>query len=233
MVTAANTSLKQPTDGLDACFAPGVEVVDRRRRARFEAPMTGKCELAVEATEADAAMDRYAREGDPKDFACVIDLLQPRLLGYVRRQLHGDASAEDLVQTCFLKIHQHRGRFNPGAAVLPYAFAIARRLLIDKVRTDRRERGREHELFHRPPPRGSGPEDSLAHRRALARIESVLSELPPHYRDAFVLTAINGLSLEDAAAVADTTPTALKMRTHYARAALRARLGDDLEELLR
>jgi RNA polymerase sigma-70 factor (ECF subfamily) len=233
MVTAANTSLKQPTDGLDACFDPGVEVVDRPRRARFGVRMTGKRELQAEATEADAAMDRYAREGDPKDFARVIDLLQPRLLGYVRRQLHGDASAEDLVQTCFLKIHQHRGRFSPGAAVLPYAFAIARRLLIDKARTDRREHGREHEIFHRPPPRSFGPEDSLDHRRALARIESVLGELPPHYRDAFVLTAIDGLSLEEAAAVTDTTPTALKMRTHYAREALRARLGDDLEELLR
>jgi DNA-directed RNA polymerase specialized sigma24 family protein len=66
----------------------------------------------------------------------------------------------------------------------------------------------------------------------LARIESVLSELPPHYRDAFVLTVIDGLSLENAAAIADTTPTALKMRTHYARAALRERLGDDLAELL-
>jgi RNA polymerase sigma-70 factor (ECF subfamily) len=178
-------------------------------------------------------MDRYSRAGDPKDFARVIDLLQPRLLGYVRRQLHGDASAEDVVQTCFLKIHQHRGRFNPGSAVLPYAFAIARRLLIDKVRTDQRDRCRENELAHRPLFRRLEPEDSLARRRALARVESALKKLPPHYREAFELTAVDGLSLEDAAAVADTTPTALKMRTHYARAALRECLGDELEELLR
>ena len=44
---------------------------------------------------------------------------------------------------------------------------------------------------------------------------------------------MDGLSLEDAAAITDTTPTTLKMRKHYARAALRERLGVELEELLR
>src|SRR5664279_866011 len=228
-MTSANASL----NGLDACFSAGVEVVDGRHRAKVQARMTEPRELESTATEADVAMDRYARAGDPRDFARVIDLVQPRLLGYVRRQLNGDASAEDLVQTCFLKIHQHRGRFSPGAAVLPYAFAIARRLLIDKARADRRERGRENELGQRPPSHSPGPEDSLAQRRALARIEAALDQIPPHYREAFVLTAMEGLSLEAAAAITDTTPAALKMRTHYARAALRECLGDELEELLR
>ncbi len=178
-------------------------------------------------------MDCYARDGDPKAFARLIDLLQPRLLGYVRRQLRGDASAEDLVQVCFLKIHQHRGRFCPGAAVLPYAFAIARRLLIDKIRSDRRERGRQDELMNHPPPTCTGPEEALAQRRALARLESALREIPAPQREAFELTTMEGLSLEDAAAITDTTPTALKMRKHYACAALRERLGDELESVLR
>src|SRR5512138_1466747 len=57
---------------------------------------------AGEAREADVAMDRYAQAGDPKDFAKVVWLLQPRLLGYLRRQLHDQQSAEDLAQICFL-----------------------------------------------------------------------------------------------------------------------------------
>jgi RNA polymerase sigma-70 factor (ECF subfamily) len=246
MLTMAPTALHL-VDDIDACYVSGVDVADGVRRSAGQgitrkeqtAPMqprmalTGNRVVESDGTEADAAMDRYAREGDPKAFARVIDLLQPRLLGYVRRQLNGDASAEDLVQTCFLKIHQHRGRFSPGAPVLPYAFAIARRLLIDKARSERRERGRENEMSHRPSPRGPDPEDSLAQRRALARIESALRELPAQHREAFELTTMDGLSLEDAAAIVDTTPTTLKMRKHYARAALRERLGDELEELLR
>jgi RNA polymerase sigma-70 factor, ECF subfamily len=194
---------------------------------------TGHNATEGDAREADAAMDCYAREGDPKAFSRLIDLLQPRLMGYVRRQLRDEASAEDVVQVCFLKLHQHRGRFCPGAAVLPYAFAIARRLLIDKIRSDRRERGREDALMNQPPPDCIGPEQALVQRRALARIESALREIPSHHREAFELTTLDGLSLEDAAAITDTTPTTLKMRKHYARAALRERLGDELSELLR
>jgi len=188
---------------------------------------------APEAEGVDAARDRYARAGDPKDFARVIDLLQPRLLAYLRRQLRDTCTAEDLVQICFLKLHQHRGRFAPGAAVLPYAFAIARRLLIDKLRSDRRERGRDQEIAHQDLPRFQSPDEGLANRQILARIEAVLRDLPRSQREAFELTALDGLSLEAAAAVTDTTPTTLKMRKHYARAALRARLGQDIEEMLR
>jgi RNA polymerase sigma-70 factor (ECF subfamily) len=183
--------------------------------------------------DADAAMDCYAREGDPKAFARLIDLLQPRLLAYLRRQLRDDAAAEDLVQICFLKLHQHRGQFCPGAAVLPYVFAIARRLLIDKIRSDRRARGRQDELMQRIPIRGAEPDETLARRRLLLRLEGALQEIPASQREAFELVSIDGLSLEDAAAIVDATSGALKMRTHYARAALRERFGHEIEEILR
>lgn len=57
--------------------------------------------------------------------------------------------------------------------------------------------------------------------------------MPPHHREAFELVTLDGLSIADAAAITDTTPGALKMRTHYARTALRERLGNELEEVLR
>ena len=88
-------------------------------------------------------------------------------------------------------------------------------------------------MLHRPPPRSPDPEESLARRRALERVAMALRELPAQHREAFELTAMDGLSLKDAAAITDTTPTTLKMRKHYARAALRERLGDELEDLLR
>jgi RNA polymerase sigma-70 factor (ECF subfamily) len=204
--------------------------------SRARAPtMEREATKAVEqdGSDADAAMDCYAREGDPKAFSRLIDLLQPRLFAYLRRQLRDAAAAEDLVQVCFLKLHQHRGQFCPGAAVLPYVFAIARRLLIDKIRSDRRARGREDELVQWISSHSAEPEETVAQRRLLSRLERALQEIPASHREAFELVSIDGLSLEDAAAIVDTTPGALKMRTHYARAALRARLGHEIEEILR
>ena len=83
-----------------------------------------------------AAMDRHA-EGDAAAFGEVYDLLSPRLLAYFTRHLRDRARAEDLVQQTLLNMHRARANFTRGADVLPWAFAIARRLLID---TQRRER---------------------------------------------------------------------------------------------
>src|SRR5256885_6512465 len=85
---------------------------------------------------ADAAMDRYA-SGETDAFAVLYDLLAPRLYGFLLRQTRNPARAEDLVQQTMLHIHCARGRFIHGAPVMPWAFAIARRLLIDETRKNR------------------------------------------------------------------------------------------------
>src|ERR1700729_459557 len=87
---------------------------------------------------ADVAMERYAT-GDDAAFGAVYDALAPRLYGYLLRQTRDSARAEDLVQQTLLHMHRARGRFIPGAEVLPWAFAIARRLLIDGLRRGKRE----------------------------------------------------------------------------------------------
>src|SRR4051812_46548656 len=86
----------------------------------------------------DAAMDRYAR-GEDSAFGQIYDGLAPRLQGYLVRQTRDRAKAEDIVQQTMLQIHRARGRFIPGAEVIPWAFAIARRLLIDQHRRAGRE----------------------------------------------------------------------------------------------
>ncbi len=77
---------------------------------------------------ATSAMDRYA-QGDDAAFSELYDALAPRLYGYLLRQTRNNARAEDLTQQTFLQMHCARGRFVRGADVVPWAFAIARRLL--------------------------------------------------------------------------------------------------------
>src|SRR6202035_3077906 len=88
--------------------------------------------------EADVAMERYA-EGDDASFALVYDALAPRLYGYLLRQTRQRARAEDILQQTMLNIHRARGTFTPGAEGTPWAFAIARRLLVDSLRRGSRE----------------------------------------------------------------------------------------------
>ena len=178
----------------------------------------------------DDAMERYAR-GDDASFAAVYDALAPRLYGYLLRQTRDAARAEDLVQQTLLHMHRARSRFIPGAEVTPWAFAIARRLLIDGIRRGRREVLSSHDDSPQDDvPSNDASADSLVEAQETAdRIQRVLLDLPDAQRVAFELVKQEGLSLAEAAQTLGTTVAAVKLRAHRAYEALRAVLGDVLE----
>jgi RNA polymerase sigma-70 factor (ECF subfamily) len=178
---------------------------------------------------ADAAMDRYA-SGEDDAFSVLYDLLAPRLYGFLLRQTRSQSRAEDLVQQTLLQIHCARGRFIRGAPVTPWAFAIARRLLIDEMRKNRlagptadREDGES--AFERAAS-NDPPADEQVHRTQVARmIRRELDRLPASQRAAFELVKQEGLTHAEAADVLGTTVMAIKLRAHRTYAALRAALG--------
>ncbi len=86
---------------------------------------------------ADAAMERYA-DGDDGAFDELYDLLAPPLYRALLRQTRDAERAEDLVQQTMLQLHLTRGRFQRGSSVFPWAFALARRKLVDEIRAARR-----------------------------------------------------------------------------------------------
>jgi RNA polymerase sigma-70 factor (ECF subfamily) len=185
----------------------------------------GRSLLVAARAEVDVAMERYAA-GDDAAYAAVYDALAPRLFGYLMRQTREQARAEDILQQTLLQIHRARSSFIPGAEVMPWAFAIARRLLVDSVRRGRRE---VLSADGEPDPGASREPaaDEIAQARQLARrLEVELSKLPPAQRVAFELVKNEGLSMAEAAQVLGTTVAAVKLRAHRAYEALRSALGD-------
>jgi RNA polymerase sigma-70 factor (ECF subfamily) len=184
----------------------------------------------VEPCGADEAMGRYSR-GDDQAFAIVYDVVAPRLIGYLRRRVTDAARVEDIVQQTFLQMHAARGSFLDGAEVLPWAFTIARRVMVDLSRKSSRET---------PVDPGARQETSAAFMSALASGEEVvlaqethklfnqaLDRLTEPQRAAFELMKVEGLSLEQAASVLGTTVTGVKLRAHRAYESLReALLGE-------
>jgi len=166
---------------------------------------------------ADAAMERYA-DGDAAAFAIVYDALAPRLLGLLRRQ--APQYAEDLVQQTFFQMHLARGTFVRGAQVRPWAFAIARRLLIDRLR-------REKHVIHVELPEWVAadvePPDASSIARETAReLERLLARIPARQRLAFEVVRGDGLSMREAADTLGTSVTAVKLRASRAMRALRS-----------
>ena len=182
---------------------------------------------------ADAAMARYAN-GDAAAFAELYDAIAPRLLGFLWKATRDRAAAEDLTQQTFLQMHRARGSFLPGALVMPWALAIAKRLMIDDARRRCVERG----LFAHPPAdsgwttyepvtAAATADDVLDARRLGRRVQQRLDTLPETQRSAYQLVKQDGLSLKRAAEILGTSVTAVKLRTHRAYVALRDVLRDE------
>jgi len=181
--------------------------------------------------QANAAMERYA-QGDDTAFAALYDALAPRLHQYLVRQCRDQSRADDLLQQTLLHMHRARGRFAPGAEVLPWAFAIARRLLIDSIRRGKFEvldGGDSNDGGRQPAGDVRLADDLLDSKRLALAVERELARMPEPHRVAFELIKKEGLSVKEAAAVLGTTATAVKLRAHRAYVALRAALGDALD----
>ena len=176
---------------------------------------------------ADRAMAAYAR-GDDDAFGEVYEALAPPLLGHLRRECRDAASAEDLLQQTFLHMIRGRGTFRPGAAVRPWAFAIARCLLIDSLR---RWAHRAIVPSGDPPDVAAvgEPDQIVGAQRAARRVDAALHRLPAAQRSAFALVRQDGLSQREAAEVLGTSEKAVKALVHRASDALRAVVGDEFE----
>jgi RNA polymerase sigma-70 factor (ECF subfamily) len=178
----------------------------------------------------DQAMAAYAC-GDAHAFEIVYDAVAPRLEGYLRKHVREAARVDDIIQQTFLQMHVSRGNFIPGAEVLPWAFAIARHLMIDGQRKTRREESHDFndegdaQSRTMTSPAASGEEEAVA-RQARERMAVAYERLSPPQREALDLRT-EGYSCAKAATALGTTPMGIKLRVRRALIALRGALRDD------
>jgi RNA polymerase sigma-70 factor (ECF subfamily) len=181
----------------------------------------GRSDVDAGASRADRAMERYAC-GDDAAFVEIYDELAPRLYRFALRWTRSRTSAEDTVQQTLLQIHAARDRFAPGAGVLPWAYAITRRLLIDLGRRGAREELRAHDVRDpEEPAMIPSPEEALHRKRLEAGAQRDFALLPAGWREAFELVKFEGLSVAETAETLGITRAMVKIRTHRATAALR------------
>ncbi len=184
----------------------------------------------LDAGSASRAMERYAC-GDEASFVELYDELAPRLYRFALRWTRSRSAAEDTVQQTLLQIHAARDRFVPGSAVFPWAYAIARRLLIDLGRRGSREELRADDVRDpEEPTTALSPEEALHRRRLEAEARRDLVLLPSAWREPFELVKFDGLSVAETAEVLGITRGMVKIRTHRATAALRKAMARRLRD---
>lgn len=143
---------------------------------------------------------------------------------------HDDA--EDVLAEALLKAYRAMDQLGDEAAFRGWLAIIARRTcgrlkqreaLRPVVRlADLAEHGVE------PAGDGPGPEEAALEEDTRRCIKEVVDALPPLYRDAYVLSEVDDLPAQEAAARLGITVAALKSRLHRARALLREGLDREL-----
>jgi len=120
------------------------------------------------------------------------------LKGWLRARLGNTADACDLAQDTFLRVMTAR-HDAPIREPRSYLSAIARALLIDKVRRRTIEQAYLQALALRPEPVDISPEIRLSIIETLIAIDCMLDELGTRTREIFLAVQLEGLSYVTAA----------------------------------
>jgi len=173
-------------------------------------------------------MERYQR-GDGEVLAELYREVAPGILNYIFRFVRDRALAEDLLQEVFLRIHKVRHTYRPESPARPWMFAIARYVAIDALR----KRGRRREVAYENGFQETASPDALEQTErseSMEQVERALDGLPGGQREAFVLTKVAGLSVQEASTVLGISEGAVKVRVHRALGTIRDLLRPSEEE---
>jgi RNA polymerase sigma-70 factor (ECF subfamily) len=170
-----------------------------------------------------------ARRGEKQAFGQLVEIHSEPVYRALRRFGLDADEAGDVAQEVFLRAWRGLDRFEGRAQLSTWLYRIA----FNEA---------QRRLSRRPLPAAADPDgldpiasipDSPDHEpdaRALDRelgeaVDAALSQLPPALRTAVILRDLQGLSTDEAAAVAGVRPAAFKSRLHRGRMALRPLLA--------
>lgn len=172
----------------------------------------------------DRWMERY-QQADPDAPAALVGALSPALLRFFKSQLASREQADDLLQETWMRIHRVRHTYRPGEPVLPWIYAIARRVRVDGYR--RTLRITLHEITMDVLPERQAHAEA---RNPIPAFETLVAALPEAQREVVTMLKVGGLNLEEVARATSSTVGAVKQKAHRAYERLRKLLQIQAEE---
>ncbi len=168
---------------------------------------------------------RRCKRGEEAAFAEILKRYRGPIYNLCYRMSRNAEDARDLAQEVFIKVFSLLDRFDESYAFSSWLFRIATNHCIDHLRRNRLrflsldggvgQDGEEYEL--QLPDSGPGPDTVLQRKEALARLDEVIGDLPPHYRVITLLRHDQQLSYEEIAETLSLPLGTVKARIHRAR----------------
>ncbi len=166
-------------------------------------------------------MERY-QQSDTEAAATLVAQLSPQIYRLYIAQVRDRVLAEDLLQDFWLRIHSARRTYRPGEPVLPWMYAIARRVQIDHYRRGRSSR--DHEIQSDRLPERAAEETQAGDS---SNLTDLLKTLPAAQRQVILLLKVSGLTLEEVARATGSSVGAVKQKAHRGYEKLRKLFGGE------
>jgi RNA polymerase sigma-70 factor (ECF subfamily) len=156
-----------------------------------------------------------------------------RLFHYLIRCLQNENDAADLSQEIFVRIYQHREKFDPRQKFVTWLYAIASNLVRDyyrqhgrhpQVSLDAADGGSDGLRDTLPGQKPSPSEEIQAEERADI-VRRAVAELPEELRAPLILAEYEELSQAEIGEILGCTAKAVETRIYRARQQLRAKLN--------
>lgn len=171
----------------------------------------------------DAQIVERVLRGDDAAYAVLVRRHQTLLYRHARGMGLDHDTSLDLVQDALVRAYDRLEDCRDGANYRAWLFRICRNLCLDELRNVRRICVPMSTLENADELEGtSAIEDEMTFT-----LRAALERLPEALREAFLLKHDAGYTYDEVAEITDASPSAVKMRVHRAREALRTFLASE------
>ena len=186
---------------------------------------------ANQAAQQDESAVAAVRGGDAERYRELVERHERRVFAVAWSRLGDAALAEEATQEAFIRAYRRLWLLGDGAKFSGWVNTIARRIAINSGLRHRRELNkRERWALENPAiSTGENSTDETDPLHTPETLRQTLAELPDSHRECLVLFYLEGKSGAEAAAALGISESALRVRLHRARAAMRERLEEKLE----
>ena len=190
-----------------------------------------------EMSEAEAIS--LAQQGDAGAFERIYRLHSRRVYALCLRMVGNTAEAEDLTQDAFLQLFRKIGTFRGESAFSTWLYRLAVNVVLMKLRKKTLPETSLEESTD-PEDESSGPRREIGAPDLLltgsidrVHLERAIEQLPPGYRQVFVLHDVQGFEHNEIAGLMQCSIGNSKSKLHKARMRLRELLQETLRDIAR
>jgi RNA polymerase sigma-70 factor, ECF subfamily len=175
---------------------------------------------------------KAAKKGDIGSYQKLYEQFARKVLNFIYRMVNSVEEAEDLTQETFITVYEKLKSLKDDARFEPWLFRIARNYVYQRYRS-------------RPPASVSvdtldedgqpvtqivddrkNPDEAFQASELEAVVRQVIGELPPKYREVFILSALRRLSYQEIVEIVGRSLPSVKTDIHRARLEVRKRVKD-------